>query len=74
MTIKLEALVRSKRLQVFEINKGERNYLGFVNVEEELEEGALRDLALVMYSKTGKYLGKLPRFNIKVTKKDYNKI
>ena len=74
MTIKLEALIRSKRLQVFEINKGERNYLGFVNVEEELEEKTLRDLALVMYSKATKYFGKLPRFDIKVTKEDYNKI
>ena len=74
MTIKLEALVQSNRLRVFEINERERNYLGFVNLEEPTEERVLRDLALVLYAKVAKYLEKMPKFDIQVVKEDYKRI
>ncbi|MEK6937273.1 MAG: hypothetical protein AABW58_04340 [Nanoarchaeota archaeon] len=66
MTVKLEALVCSNKLRIFE-NNGSRNYLGFVNVDSEFTEEEIRLVAAMVYSRITKDLKKAPKVEVKVS-------
>jgi hypothetical protein len=69
MTIKLEALLCSGMLRIFEVN-GTKNYLGFVKVDQEFTEEEMRYVAAIVYSRVTRDLKKAPKIEVEIIYKN----
>lgn len=65
MSVKLEALLCSRRLRIFEVN-GTRNYLGFAEIDQDFTEKDIEYVAVMVYSKAA-HPKKAPKIEVEIT-------
>lgn len=66
MAIKLEAIVCSDKLRIFEVN-GNKNYLGFAYFDKkDFTEQDMKNTAVLLYSRSARDLKKVPKIEVKI--------
>ncbi len=69
MTIKLEALLCSNMLRIFEVN-GTKEYLGFAYVEKGFSEEDMKNTAVLVYSRATRDLKRAPKIEVEIIYKN----